>query len=106
MHAAKAVQQRVIERLDAHGNSIDSAIAQQPGFVEGDGGGIALDGPFREAGPAQAPDGLQNAFPLSEGKPGGSAAAEKNGLRIQVGSRALQLAEQGPDIADDEWSGA
>ena len=74
------VQQRLIERLHAHGNAIDTELAQEGRFIRRNGRRIALHAELRSVAQAQPMKGRQDRLPLLEGQQRGSSAAEKHRL--------------------------
>lgn len=54
VNSAQAVEEGFVKGLDAEGNAVDAVLDEETGFVERNGGGIALDGELRRVCPAKA----------------------------------------------------
>lgn len=99
MDAPEPIQQRGIERLHAHGDAVDTIRAQQSGFVQRDGGRVALDRPFGGSQQPEPRHGLEDLPPLAQVQQGRGAAAEINRFGLQVCRYQLEFMDQRPDVA-------
>ena len=99
MHAAQAIEQRLVERLHAHGNAVHAEVPEQPGFVERYRGGIAFNRPLGRAQQSQTIHRVEDLFPLTEIEQGRRAAAEKDRARLEFVRDPLQFAEKSRNVA-------
>ena len=84
MHAAQPVEQRGIEGLDAHRDTIDPRGPEQARFVRRERRRIAFDGPFLRAEESQPRHRGTDLFPMAKGTQRGRAPAKENSARTQV----------------------
>src|SRR5258706_507157 len=98
MNSAEPIEQRLIERLDAHRNAIDAKVAPEPGFIGRNRRWIALNGPFVRTKQLQPLHRVEDSLPLAKIEQGRSAPSEKDRLRLQVAVNQLQFPQQRFDV--------
>ena len=106
VNAAKAVEEIFIKGLDAHGDAVDAEVAPEFCLVEGDGGRVAFDGPFRSAEEVEAPHGFEDASPLFQVENGGRAAAEEDGVGPEIVGDEFKFANEGVSVTLDQFAAA
>ena len=104
VHAAKSIEQSFVQRLDPHGNAVHAKFAQQPRFLDRDGGGVAFDGPFGCAQKIQPFHCREDLSPLSEVQQGWRASAEKHGFRTAIERNQFELTNQTIDVSIDRFA--
>ena len=98
----QAVQQGLVERLDAHRNAVHPELPQERRLVGRHGGRIAFDTELRGPAQPQPVKGGQHRFPLLEREQRWGAPAEKDRLGPAIRSDELQLADECLDIPLDK----
>ena len=101
MDASEPFEKFFVERLNTHGDAIDAVVAEEFGFVFGNGGGIALDGPFRRVCEAEAFHRPKKFSPLAKIENGWGTAPKEDGARW-FGTDHFEFRNQRADIPINE----
>src|SRR6185312_9040492 len=104
--SSEAIEQRFVERLHAHADTVNSVRAKEFRLIERDGGGIALDGELLRAEETQALHCAQDGIPLLEVENGRCAAAEENRARSrdsEIARDEFQLAHERMRVAINQF---
>lgn len=99
---AEPFELAIVEGLDAEGDPVDAAGAEEAGLFRGDRAGVAFDGPFGGSVGDMAVEAGQEGVPRRGIEQGGGAAAEVDGQRFGERRDRFEFACEGPQVAVDE----